>query len=73
VVTKSIPANVIAAGNPAVPIRDLDPAITMRTRAEWFSDIVRLEQEIDAIDRKMLTGNTLLGWLKSLVFPPKEM
>lgn len=73
VVTKDIPANVIAAGNPAVPIRELDTTRTMRTRAEWFSDIVRLETEIDTIDRNMLNGNTLLGWLKSIVFPPKEM
>jgi len=73
VVTRDIPPNVIAAGNPAVPVRELDPNQPMRTRAEWFADFVKLEQDIDAIDRKMLEGNTLLGWIKSLVFPRKEM
>jgi acetyltransferase-like isoleucine patch superfamily enzyme len=73
VVTKDIPADTIAAGNPAVPLRKLDLNEPMRTRADWFADPVRLEAKIDEIDRDMLKGNTMLGWLKSLVFPQKEL
>ncbi len=73
VVTRDIPPNTIAAGNPAIPLRELDPTIPMKTRAHWFADPSRLEREIDEIDRDMLKHNTLMGWLKSLVFPKKEM
>lgn len=73
VVTRDIPANTIAAGNPAVPVKQLDPAQPIRTRADWFSDPGKLEADIEEIDRDMLKHNTLLGWLKSLVFPRKEL
>jgi acetyltransferase-like isoleucine patch superfamily enzyme len=72
VVTRDIPPNVIAAGNPAVPLRDLDADRPMKTREHWFADAAKLERDIDAIDRDMLKGNTLLGWLKSIAFPGKE-
>lgn len=73
VVTRDIPANTVAVGNPAKPVRELDPSQPMKTRADWFADPEKLQAEIDAIDRSMLTGNTLLGWIKSLVFPLKEL
>jgi len=73
VVTRDIPANTIAAGNPAKPVKELDPSLPMRTRADWFADPGKLTAEIDAIDRDMLKDNTILGWIKSLVFPVKEL
>jgi len=69
VVTSDIPANVIAAGNPAEVIRKLDPDEPMKTRAEWFADPDKLEADIRGIDRDMLGGNTLLGWLRATIFP----
>jgi len=67
--TRDIPANVIAAGNPAEVIRKLDPDEPMKTRAEWFAAPDKLEAEIRGIDRDMLGGNTLLGWLRATIFP----
>jgi len=71
VVTGDIPANVVAAGNPARVIRELDPDRPMVTRAKWFSDPARLERDIETIDREMLAGNTLAGWIRSVVFPKR--
>jgi acetyltransferase-like isoleucine patch superfamily enzyme len=69
VVTKDIQANVIAAGNPAKVIRKLNADEPMKTRAAWFADPAKLEADIMGIDRDMLSGNTMLGWLRSLTFP----
>ena len=73
VVTRNIPPNSIAAGSPAVPLRELDPGRPMKMREHWFADSAKLARDIDEIDREMLKGNTTLGWLKSLVFPANEM
>ena len=71
VVMHDIPANVIAAGNPARVIRELDPEKEMRTRQDWFTDHARLSRELAEWDRALLTGNTLTGWLRYLLFPRK--
>lgn len=71
VVTRDIPADVVAAGNPAKVIRKLDADAPMRTRAEWFADPEKLARDIVGIDREMLAGNTMLGWLRSILFPHK--
>ncbi len=71
VVTRDIPPNTIAAGNPAVPVKELDKDRPIKTRADWFADPEKLSADIEKIDRDMLRDNTLLEWLKSLVFPGK--
>jgi acetyltransferase-like isoleucine patch superfamily enzyme len=71
VVVNSVPPNTIAAGNPARVVKSLDPEKPIITRAEWFSDPDQLFEEIDQWDRAMLRGNTLLGWLRSLLSPAK--
>ncbi len=71
VVTGDIPPNCIAAGNPAVVIRELDNKEELRTRAHWFSDYGDLQSRIDKLDREKLEGNTISDWLRSLVFPRK--
>jgi acetyltransferase-like isoleucine patch superfamily enzyme len=71
VVRKNIPANSIVAGNPAKVVKELDPETPMKTRAEWFADPEKLANDIVGIDKDMLKGNTLLGWLTSVIFPAK--
>jgi len=71
VVTRDIPENVIAAGNPAKVIKKLDQSEPMRSRADWFSDPEKLARDIIGIDKDMLRSNTLTGWLKSIIFPEK--
>lgn len=69
VVTRDIPANVIAAGNPAVVVKELDPDGPWRTRADFFADPAALDGMVDALDRAFLKRNTLLGYLRARWFP----
>jgi acetyltransferase-like isoleucine patch superfamily enzyme len=69
VVVSDIPANVIAAGNPARVVRELDPNEEMKTREHWLADPRKLSRDFDVLDRAQLKGNTLLGWLRSVFFP----
>lgn len=69
VVTQDIPANVIAAGNPAKVVKPLDPARTLVTRADIFADRAALAHRNDQIDRYVLTSNKLWHWLRVKFFP----
>lgn len=71
VVVNSVPANVIAAGNPARALRALDPERKMRTRRDWFAGHSHLSGELDAWDREILKENTVMKWLRYLIFPKK--
>lgn len=69
VVVNSVPPNVVVAGNPARVVKSLDSDETFTTRAQWFSDPSRLFEAFDEWDRALLRGNTLLGWLRSIIAP----
>lgn len=71
VVVKDIPANVVAAGNPAVVLKRLDTDRPMRTREDWFKYMAGLSAEIKEKEKKAMKGNTLGGWLRSRLFPLK--
>lgn len=72
VVTGDIPANVIAAGNPAQVVRKLDSQKPMRTRRDLFADPDKLARETEGLYRLMLHGNSTLGWLRALLFPSRR-
>ena len=69
VVASNIPENVIAAGNPATIIKDLDPEKELVTRDKIFADIESLNRTNRTIDRYALGNNSLLGWLRHKFFP----
>ncbi|MDY6831283.1 MAG: acyltransferase [Thermodesulfobacteriota bacterium] len=70
VVMSDLPANVIAAGNPARVVRELNPEEQpFFTRGQWFEDAESLQRGFQVIDQGMLQGNTLLGWLRHAWFP----
>jgi tetrahydrodipicolinate N-succinyltransferase len=71
VVANSIPANCIAAGNPARVVKHLDSEESFTTRKQWFSKASNLYNEIDQLDRELLGENTLLHWLRYVFFPSK--
>lgn len=71
VVVKDVPANVIAAGNPAVVVRVLDSNQVYKTRAEWFAHPRELAAEFEQIDRQAMEGNTWMGWFRSIILPRK--
>ncbi len=72
VVVEDIPANVVAAGNPARVVKTLDPDRPFKTRREWFADPVRLRRELQVWDRALLEGNTLAGWIRYLLRPTRN-
>lgn len=71
IVTSDVPANCVAAGNPARVVKQLDPDRTVVTRASLFTDIEALEFRIDQINRYVLTQNNVSGWLRSIFFPSR--
>jgi len=72
VVVGDVPANVIAAGNPAVVVKTLDPTEPRRTRMDYFADPIQLEADMENLHRQMLKGNSILGWLWALMAPGRE-
>ncbi len=69
VVVKDVPANTVVAGNPARPVKTIDPEREKFIRADWFKDPEELNRQIDMLDRNMLADNTFMGWLRSIFFP----
>jgi acetyltransferase-like isoleucine patch superfamily enzyme len=72
VVTGDIPANTVAAGNPARVVKQLNPDKAITTRAHWFDQPEQLFRDFDCYDQEMLKSNRLLGWLRHLLFPSKN-
>jgi acetyltransferase-like isoleucine patch superfamily enzyme len=71
VVVDNIPANCVAAGNPAKIVKQLDVGASFTTRAQFFSDPDRLFQGFDQTDKELLRENSFLHWLRYLLFPNK--
>ena len=69
VVTTNIPDNVIAAGNPAKVIKQLDQDREMITRKQRFSDVHKMNAYLESSEKERLKGNSLAGWIKNLLFP----
>jgi len=63
VVTRDIPANVIAAGNPARPVRDLSPDGDFVRRCDLYADPEALRAEMDRLQRYLLRDNSIFTWL----------
>lgn len=69
VVVSDVPANTIAAGNPARVVKQLEAEVGIVTRAHWFAEPGVLFRELDRYDRHMLHGNSVRGWLRYLLGP----
>ena len=72
VVVENVPANCVAAGNPARIVKQLDVGESFTTRAQFFSEPDKLFRGFDQTDKALLSQNTLLHWLRYLLFPSKE-
>ena len=72
VVTSNIPANVIAAGNPARVIKELDPSEKLTKRQDMLADGPELALQMDGLERWMRRDNTWLKWFRALVAPSNK-
>ena len=72
VVTRDVPANTVAAGNPAVPVKCLDPTLIRRRREDLFHGEVPYEEYLDSFERWVLSPNTSIDWLRSLLWPTRD-
>ena len=71
VVTKSLPANVIAAGNPATVIRQLDEDRKLLTRQDLLNRS-GFAQDMNMLERAMRADNTWLKWLRTNLNPRSD-
>ena len=69
IVSHPIPANCIAAGNPAVVVKHLNPDEAFTTRQHWYANPARLAQQFIKWEQAVLRDNTIFGWLRHLLFP----
>ena len=72
VVTRDVAPNTIVAGNPAKPVKELDPAHGFRRRRELFHGTETYSDFMERYDRFMLQGNSLAQWLRARFWPSRE-
>jgi acetyltransferase-like isoleucine patch superfamily enzyme len=72
VVTRDIPDNVVAAGNPARVVKHLNPARRFLKREFLFTQSQNYWQQEEAIQEYCQANNTWLGWLRSIIAPNRN-
>ena len=71
VVVDDVPANTVAAGNPARVVKHLDPEQKLTARSQWYADPVSLFEDIERLDKEMLRSNSVGRWIRHLLFPSR--
>jgi acetyltransferase-like isoleucine patch superfamily enzyme len=72
VVSRDVPPNTVVAGNPARPVKQLDPAGPWKTRGSLFSGEEDYDSYLRRYDAFMLQGNGFGNWLRSLFRPSHD-
>ncbi len=72
VVTKDIPSNVVAAGNPAKVVKEFDPTREFTTRETIFADPKKLYDDTWGLYKWLTRNNSSLGWLRTKIKPNRE-
>ncbi|MDG2495730.1 MAG: acyltransferase [Alphaproteobacteria bacterium] len=72
VVTKDIPANVVAAGNPAKVVKPLDETHPMVTRAALFEDIKTYNKTMCYLHYLNHKSNNYISWIRQLIRPSRK-
>jgi carbonic anhydrase/acetyltransferase-like protein (isoleucine patch superfamily) len=72
VVVGPVPANCVAAGNPARVVKVLDAPEGFVTRESWFTRADEMFRQMDQFDRELLKSNTWGHWLRYVLFPTRR-
>ena len=72
VVTRDIPSNVVAAGNPAKVVKELDGTRNFYSHSDVLTRESDYVQRLKDFEREMTKDNTLLGMLRYLLFPNRN-
>lgn len=70
-VVRDVPANTIVGGNPAQPLKTLDPDETLRKRSDLLTDPDHSDN-MNKLERYILGGNGWSHWLRTLIKPSSE-
>jgi acetyltransferase-like isoleucine patch superfamily enzyme len=68
-VTRDVPDYAVVAGNPARVVRELDPEREFLTREHLFDNPQLYFEQLPELERAMLGGNSMAGWLRYLLLP----
>lgn len=69
VVVRDIPSHCIAVGNPARPVRQLDPNASFVSRQRALAENEGYIEGLRQLERQMFRHNSTRGWLRYLVAP----
>ncbi len=72
VVASDIPANVIAAGNPARELKKLDPEQPLNRRETMFDDVEKYNKTMRYLHYLNHKDNSYLHWIRSLIWPSQK-
>ena len=72
VVTKDIPANVVAAGNPAKVVKKLDAQRGLNKRESLFKDKKEYEKTMRYLHYLNHKDNNYLSWIRQLIWPSRK-
>ena len=72
VVVTDVADNTIVGGNPAKPIKTIDPEKRMLTREYLFKDNDQYLAAQKSLDQYTLAENSLLKWIKTIVQPSQK-
>lgn len=72
VVTRDVAPNTIVAGNPARSVAELDGSAHMTGRDALFVGGLPYQEFKDQFDQRRLEGNTVVGWLRALLWPDRR-
>ncbi len=72
VVTRDIPANVIAAGTPARTVRELETTTPMHTRKNLFKNKKDYDKAMRYLHYLNHKNNNYLSWLWHLIVPNRR-
>lgn len=72
VVTRDIPSNVVAAGNPARVVKELDGTREFYSHSDVLTRERDYVKRLEDLEREITKDNTLLGMLRYLLFPNRD-